>query len=176
MRWPIIPTTRRRLGRPPLDSRALGRRGNAAIEFGIIAPVMIVLMIMVMELGIQLMVGAMLDYGVRMSSRWGVTGEAAPAGRTREQHIQSLITGASGDFLQAARLNLTVSSYGAWPANGGLAGAGTRGAGAASTVVTYTATYRQPYMTGLPASLGMPASVLHRTATIVNNEPYPTTP
>lgn len=153
--------------------RRLGRRANVAIEFAVIGPVMILAMIMVLEFGVQLMVGSMLDYGVRMSARWSVTGAAPPAGQSRVQYIQGLIISASGGFLQSSRLTLELQSYASWAAAAGRT-APVAGAGGSATVVTYTARYSQPFMTGLvPAILGRGA-IVHSAATLVNNEPYPT--
>lgn len=153
-------------------SPRLGRHGNAIIEFAMVGPVFILAVIVLFETGTQLLVGAMLDYGVRLSSRWGVTGAAPPPGMTREDRIRGTILDASGGFLQSARLTLTLESYGGWSNVGPRTGA-TAGAGTAGQVVTYRAVYTQPLMTTFASALLGQNAIQHRVAALVNNEPYP---
>lgn len=148
------------------------RRGNAAIEFAVIGPVFVLALIAIFEIGNQLMVSAMLDYGMRMSSRWGVTGRDAPSGMNRTDYIRSTILASSGGFLQSPRLTLTLQSYGDWSASGAGTGA-TVGPGASSTITSYSATYRQPFMTGFATTILGRNFIDHTSRTIVNNEPYP---
>jgi Flp pilus assembly protein TadG len=159
-----------RLFRTPV--RRLGRRGNAAIEFAILGPVFILVIIAIFEIGAQLMVSAMLDYGMRVSSRWGVTGNAPAGGMTRADYIRSSILSASGGFLQSPRLTLTLQSYGTWGSAGTGTGA-TAGPGTASSITSYSATYRQPVMTGFASAILGRTYIDHTSTTIVNNEPYP---
>ncbi len=144
------------------------RGGNAAIEFAVIGPVFVLAMIAILEVGAQLMTGAMLDYGMRMASRWGVTGNSAPGGASRTDFIRSTIMSASGGFLQSARLTLTVDSAINWSGTGPR----TPGAGAGGAVTTYSASYRQPFMTGFATTILGRTEIVHTSRTIVSNEPF----
>jgi len=148
------------------------RAGNAAIEFGLIGPVLVTAIIVLFETGVQMMTGAMLDYGVRIASRYGVTGEAAPNGATREAYIRSLILTASGGFLTTDRLTITLKGYASWGNAASNTGA-TNGPGASGNVVSYAVTYRAALMTP-PAQVMLGVTeIIHNGSIMVNNEPYP---
>lgn len=65
--------------RPPAKL-AVDRRGNAAIEFAIIAPIFITLIAAVVELSMVLLTSGSLQAAVARASRYGVTGQVAPGG------------------------------------------------------------------------------------------------
>jgi len=66
------------------------RRGVSAIEFAILGPLTITLLIGVIELGMVFLVSGSLENAVLASSRFGITGNA-PNGITREDVIRDLI-------------------------------------------------------------------------------------
>jgi Flp pilus assembly protein TadG len=157
---------------PVSDRRRLGRRGSVILEFALIGPVVITLMVGIFELGMQLMTGAMLDYGVRMAARWGVTGRATPDGSTREAYIRSQILGATGGFLKTGQLSVTLTAYGSWANALGRTGA-TGGPGGSGAVVSYSVSYVQPVMTPPAVALLGRREFRHTGVLVVNNEPYP---
>ena len=154
-------------------TRRLGRRGSAVLEFALVGPVVVTLMVGLLELGMQLTTGAMLDYGVRMAARWGVTGRATPDGSTREAFIRSQILGATGGFLKTGRLSVTLTAYGSWAGAAGRTGA-TSGPGGSGAVVSYSVSYLQPVLTPPAAALLGRREFRHVDVLVVNNEPYPT--
>lgn len=157
---------------PVLNRRRLGRRGSAVLEFALVGPVVITLMVGLFELGLQLTTGAMLDYGVRMAARWGVTGRATPDGSSREAYIRSQILTATGGFLKTGQLSVTLTAYGSWASAKGRTGA-TGGPGGSGAVVSYSVSYTQPVMTPPAVALLGRREFRHTDVLVVNNEPYP---
>jgi len=66
------------------------RRGVSTIEFAILGPLAITLLIGILELAIVFLVSGSLENAVLASSRFGITGNA-PDGVTREEIIRDLI-------------------------------------------------------------------------------------
>lgn len=166
-------------GRPRL--RPLGRRGAAASEFAIVAIPFFVTIIATMEAAWQLATGAALDHAALRASRYGITGSnAPPAWQTqgqqnvptcRSQNIPWLVTISTGGMLSAANLTVTTAAWSA--VNGAGVGSGTQGAGTGGQIVSYTLTYRQPFITGaVAAAIWGGDSFVHRAFLIVKNEPF----
>jgi Flp pilus assembly protein TadG len=151
------------------------RRGSAAVEFGLLLPLYLAAVIGVVEIGWQLTVASALDRGTLRASRFGMTGQATAPGAPaavgcRSQGIPWMITRSSADILRPERLTVTLGAYSSASRMGDppVAGAGTGG-----QVVTYTVTYRQPFLTGAWMNLiGGPAEIVHRSAIIVRNEAF----
>lgn len=66
------------------------RRGVSVIEFAILGPMTITLLMAIVELGMVFMVSGSLENAVLASSRFGITGNT-PDGVTREEIIRDLI-------------------------------------------------------------------------------------
>ena len=66
------------------------RRGVSTIEFAILGPLTITLLVGILELGVVFLVSGSLENAVLASSRFGITGNA-PDGVTREDVIRDLI-------------------------------------------------------------------------------------
>ena len=155
-----------------MRARGLGRRGGAVLEFALVGPVVITLLVGLLELGLQLMTGAMLDYGVRMAARWGVTGRATPDGSSREAYIRSQILAATGGFLKTGQLSVTLTAYSSW-ANAMARTGATGGPGGSGAVVSYSVSYAQPVMTPPAVALLGRREFRHTDVLMVKNEPYP---
>jgi len=159
----------------PSRRRRLGRAGVTSIEFAAIALCFVALVLIVLETGMQLLVQGALEYGAREASRFGVTGAAYPpsmAGNpppTREAAIGDVVVNATGGFLNAANLTVTLASYAGFrsplpPA---------ANAGGPSNAVQYTLAYTQPFMTSLAASIIGRGYLIHTVVFWVENEPFP---
>ena len=92
------------------------RSGVAAIEFAIVALALLTFLLVLIETGMQLLTQAVLDYGVREASRFGVTGapyplsmSANPPG-TREGAITAIIGNIGGGLIDQARLRIVLPS------------------------------------------------------------------
>ena len=66
-------------------------RGVAAIEFAIAAPIVILLLMTLFEMGFVLTAGIFLEAGARSAGRYGITG-ASRTGQTRDETIREIIT------------------------------------------------------------------------------------
>jgi Flp pilus assembly pilin Flp len=66
------------------------RRAATAVEFAVLAPVLVLAVIGIIELAVLLTVQILLEGSVREASRFGITGYT-PAGQTRDQQIRALI-------------------------------------------------------------------------------------
>ena len=180
---PSTPPQTAKPARPP--SRRLGRRGAAATEFAIIAIPFFIMVIGMMETAWQLATGAALDHAALRASRYGITGsDTPPAWQTsgqqnvptcRSQNIRWLVTRSTGGLLAAA--NVTISTANWSNVSGAGTGTGTAGAGSGGQIISYTITYRQPFITGIVAStLFGGDSFTHRAFLMVKNEPFENAP
>lgn len=136
-----------------------------------------------MEVCWQLVTGAALDHGALRASRFGATGASAiPASQTggapaselpasRPEAVRWLVSRSTAGLIQNnAQLTVTTAS---WTGLGGFTGNGTPGEGFGSEIVSYTITYRQPFISGVIAeSLWGGDSITHRTTIIIMNEPF----
>ena len=60
-------------------------RANAAVEFGIIAPVFFILLMGIIENGVIFFAGSTLQYATNEAARWVRTGQASSGGTTQAQ-------------------------------------------------------------------------------------------
>ena len=151
------------------------RRGSAAVEFGLLLPLYLAAAIGVVEIGWQLTIASALDRGTLRASRFGMTGQPTAPGAPaavgcRSQGIPWMITRASADILRPERLTVTL---GAFSSPSRMGDPPVAGPGAGGQVVTYTVTYRQPFLTGAWVNLvGGPTEIVHRSTIIVRNEAF----
>jgi Flp pilus assembly protein TadG len=161
------------------------RGATTALEFAFVAPVFIVMLLMVFEFGFQLAVDLALNFGTTSAARYAstgaVTGTVGTNGSngTNDAAIRSVIVSSTGGWLNPSRFVISATSYGN-PANyvagtGGASGSN----GSSGSVVVYSITYNQPFLTGLPALVARLASpspigtsIAHHTTVVVQNEPY----
>ena len=80
-RWRLFPVCLRRFA---------GRSGVALLEFAILAPILLALVVGTMEFAMVLFVSVLLEGGVRDAARFGMTAQTV-AGSTREEHIADIV-------------------------------------------------------------------------------------
>lgn len=154
------------------------RRGSIVLEFTLLAPVLMGLMMTVMEGAWQALTAATLDIGAREASRFGATGEAAPswlpppAPATREEAVRRVVLWFGPHVLSPDHLSLRVTAYDG-PAAMTTPASGQSGAGAAVQTVLYELTYQQPFLSPFPALVLGRNSLDHTSRMIVRNEPFP---
>lgn len=155
----------------------MNRRGSILLEFTLIAPVLMGLMMTVLEGAWQALTAATLDIGAREASRFGATGATAPswlpppAPASREEAVRRVVLWFGPHVLHPDRLSIRVMAY-AGPA--AMAGpASQAGAGAAGETVLYELNYQQPFLSPFPALLLGRGSLDHSSRMIVRNEPFP---
>jgi Flp pilus assembly pilin Flp len=160
-----------------MKRRRRSEGGNAAVEFGLVAPMLVLLLVGMVEAGVQFGTGLLLDSAARDASRFGVTGATAPAGMQnppsdRTATIRRIVLERGAGMFRDDRLSMTITSFGSFAAIDDPQ-AGTAGPGARGEVVLYELRYTQPVLTPLPqAALGASA-FLHVATAIVRNEPFP---
>ena len=155
------------------------RRGTTALEFALIGPVFIIALLMVFEFGIQLAVDLALSYGAGAAARYAVTGAVSGtsgsqgSNSTNDTTIRNLIVSSTGGLLNPSRVNVTATSY-ANPSSYAAGIGKTSGSnGFSGSMVVYSITYNQPFLTGLPTLVSSGAtSINHQATVIVQNEPY----
>jgi Flp pilus assembly pilin Flp len=161
-------------------ARRLGRdrRGVTALEFAIVALPFLSLVMLIMEVAWQSAVSAGLDRGAREASRWAATGQAPPAGLTREAYIRRMVSETSGLKLTGP-IEVTFRAYANYAA---VAAAGTLtrcppggggGLGGSGVVMRYDIRYISAGLTPIGTSL-LPAGLkTHCIVVLTTNEPFP---
>lgn len=175
--------------------------GSAAVQFALILPMLLLLIIGSFEYAIVTFVSGALESAVLVASRYGATG-FEEGGTGRVDRIRAMITERTLGFVDGDTAHIDTYVYpdfasiappepftdlngnGAWNdgepfvdlnGNGTRdAGSGTSGAGAACEVVLYVVTYQTRSITGLLRSIM--GTVTHRASAAVRNEPFGSTP
>lgn len=155
------------------------RRGTTALEFAIVGPVFIVALLMAFDFAVQLAVDLALNYGTAAAARYAITGAVTGtsgsngSNATNDTTIRNRIVSSTGGLLDPSRVMVTATSY----ANPSSYAAGTGKVagsnGFSGSVVVYSISYTQPFLTGLPALVASTSSsITHQTTVVVQNEPY----
>jgi Flp pilus assembly protein TadG len=87
------------------------RRGLTALEFALIAPLFLLLIVGIIESSRIMTVQNLLDYAAREAARAGITGLPPPHGETREQVLLEKINAIAFGFLDPEKLSVTMVSY-----------------------------------------------------------------
>ncbi len=148
-------------------------RANAAVEYALLAPVVILVTIGIFESMLLMSVGTLIDAGTREASRYGVTGVEIP-GITREARIKQIVEEKGGGLIDPAALQVSVTSYRSFDEfiNAGDPDPGVAGAGDGEAVVVYEVIYPQPLITPFLANLTGIDTVVQHTRVVVQNEPF----
>ena len=173
------------------------RRGTALMEFTLLTPVMVSMIIAIVELGMIFLVSSSLENAVLTGSRYGVTGQTGD-GTTREEKILDVINGNTFGLVNRDSIIVETTVYdsfsdigkpeafgdendnGAYDegepytdVNGnGIwdADVGTAGLGGAGDIVLYRVEYTIQSMTGLFEPIF--GEIKHAATVAVRNEPY----
>lgn len=179
-------------------------RGVSAVEFAIMAPVLILTVTGIMEVSMVLAVSSLLEGGLRDAARYGITG-FVPGGTTREDQIKAIIGEATIGLVDMNNANIQTLVY---PSFGDIGqpepyddqntngvydigepytdinsngqwdpDMGAAGLGGPGEIVLYKITYDLGLMTPLlgPIMGGPDGKVTLRASIAVRNEPYPDT-
>lgn len=177
------PRTAGPIGPLALIRRVLGqRRGASASEFAIIAGPFFIMILGIIEAAWQLATGVALDHAALRASRYGVTGSNSPPSwltqnqqnvpTCRSNNIRWMITRATNNLIKD-NSDLQVTTLNWSGVSGAGAGGGAQGVGVGGQIVSYTITYRQPFITGLVASgLWGGSNFQHQAFMVVKNEPF----
>ena len=180
--------------------RSLARRGTTALEFALVAPLLVLLVVATVEFGYALTVQNLLELAARKASRTGVTGSPPPAGLTREEMLRNLVVETGLGLIDPARLTIEMTAYNGFAGIGvpepcmdvdgnGFCDAGesftdvngngrwdadqgASGAGVGGQVVIYTLSYTSLPLTGMVAGLAAHAPLAYSARVVVRNEPF----
>lgn len=171
------------------------RRGMAAVEFALVLPSFLLLIIGAFEITLILFVSGSLESAVLTASRYGITGDG---GATRETRIREIIAERTFGFVDMAKVTISTKIYPSFSSIGqpepfddknkngkrdksetftDVNGNGTwdddmgkSGAGGGGDVVLYEVSYATRSMTKLFEPII--GTVTHHATTVVRNEPY----
>lgn len=90
------------------------RRGSTALEFGVLAPFLILMAVAFFEYGLRLAIQANLEYAAREASRVGITGASPPAGMTRQEQLASVARQSVMAYVNAAKIDVRMVAYDAY--------------------------------------------------------------
>lgn len=90
-------------------------KGATIIEFGILAPIFLLMIITMMELGIMMVIQNSLDAAAREASRVGITGSETLTAAEREEAIRArvveVVDRLSGGIAKEENITITVRAY-----------------------------------------------------------------
>lgn len=172
-------------------------RGVTAIEFAMIAPVLILLLTAIVEFSIVMFISSVMEGATAASSRYGKTGYIAN-GSTRQQQIVNSIVSRTAGLVDPAKITVTTTIYpsfnsisqeepyidanhnGTYDAgedytdvngNNQWDSSGVAGLGNANDIVVYNVSYPWKIHTPVIASFTGDTFIIS-SKTVVKNEPY----
>lgn len=87
------------------------RRGVTALEFALVGPAFLLMVLGIVEVSRILTAQQLLDMAAREASRVGITGVKPEGGKTREQMVRDIVEEVVTPFLDPARVTLALESY-----------------------------------------------------------------
>lgn len=149
-----------------------GQRGAVLIEFAIIMPILITIILTTLELGIMLAIKVNLQSCVQAGAYYGESG-GYTAGSTRTASAQAVMMQGVWGTLDSTKLVVTIQSFPTFAiASTGLLG--TTGTGSAGQVGMYQMQYSYTPVTPLVAAFFGATKVLTATTYVKNEESFPT--
>jgi Flp pilus assembly protein TadG len=187
--------------RKGLRAFIVAEAGVTAVEFAIIAPVLLLLLMGILEFALIMLAANVLESATTISARLGSTGFATGGGISRQQTILNSIDAHAGTLLNVNNVTITSESYTQYDqigqpepytdtnhngqydpgepyvdvnGNGQWdADMGTAGLGNSGDIVVYTVSYPWAIMTPIMSNLiGTGGIYTITTHAVVKNEPY----
>lgn len=159
------------------------RRGATAVETGFVLLPFLMLIIGIIEIGYQYTTASLLDAGALRASRFGMTGQSvtnaagnaicrSDVGNTINGLRNQIVRG-SGNFLVNSRIGVNVRTFGNVGNAGNASIVGTNSLGSGGSIVRYSLTYPQPFLTLAWTRLfGGPSQIVHTANVFIKNEPF----
>jgi Flp pilus assembly protein TadG len=148
------------------------REGAALIEFAIVVPVLLFLMLGIIEFGIIFHLMSLSTYAANEAARMGKTGNSY-GGQTRDAVIENKVKDIMKPWIKNdSELTVTTQSYGSF-SDLGVTGKDVAGYGKGGDVVLYTVTLNWPVLTPvLSAVVGANGTVPIVANVLVKNEGF----
>lgn len=179
---------------------AADEAGSPAVEFALVAPVLLLVMAAIIEFGMILFVTVLMEGGLREAARFGITGQT-PSESDRSSQILAIVADRTLGLVDVGKATLSITAYPTFDdvgkgeyfvdgdnndkydsgetfkdcnGNGKRdADRGTSGAGGAGDVVLYRIDYDWPMLTSLMTPLIGKDGKFHLQAhVVVRNEPW----
>ena len=175
------------------------QEGATAIEFAIIAPVLLLIMFGIIEFSMAMFTQSIMEGATTLTSRLGKTGYS-DQGVSREDTIRNALQARAGIFLDPTKITITSKFYGQFDQIGDAepyidknhnnrydtgetytdvngnghwdADMGEQGYGDANDIVVYTVTYPWKIMTPIMKPFFTNGILNLRSVAVVKNEPY----
>ena len=165
----------RRTFRLVRSARDLSRKGTAAIEFALLAPVLFLLMMGVSEIALVMLTHHLMENAVYNASRTSKTGYVE-SGKTQLETVQAKLISelnTLSPLIDVSKVQMTTTSFGSL-SKVDIEGEGTTGLGAAEEVLVFQITYPWTLFSPLISDIiGDENKQIKLTSRIVvRNEPY----
>ncbi|MDP6389516.1 MAG: pilus assembly protein [Alphaproteobacteria bacterium] len=172
--------------------------GAAALEYAMVAPVFILALVGMMELGLMTFANVLLEGGLREASRYGATGFALPDGTSRADRIRQIVIENGAGLVVDEHVTITALIYPSFESIGQAEpfqdandndsydegetytdvngngqwdpDMGLEGAGGAGDIVVYRVDYPWSPITNLFG--GMIGDINLSTSLVIRNEPF----
>lgn len=150
--------------------------GGCAVEFALIGPLLIALLIGMAEFARIATTQVLLEGAARDASRYGVTGSQVSgqpmSEADREVQIKNIVARETVGLVDMSKISVAIKAYSDFSDIN--TSPGTTGAGGSDEVVVYTLTYDQPLVTSLFGTLIKRSAFRHEARVVVRNEPFST--
>ena len=154
--------------------RQQGRRGTAAVEMALIAPVFFLLMIGITELCLLMAAQQLMENAAYNTSRIAKTGYSV-TGQTQSQSVNQTMVSelqSFGTLIDTTKVTMTEAAYNSFSAAASGSG-GASGLGASAQIVVYTISYPWKLFTPMMGALiGTGGVYTISSHIVVRNEPY----
>ncbi|MBX9804232.1 MAG: pilus assembly protein [Alphaproteobacteria bacterium] len=147
------------------------QKGASLVEFAIVFPILITIILSIFELGIMLTIKVNMQSCVMSGAFYGATG-AYTTGSTRTASAQAVMTNGMSSILNPSNVTMTLQSYPTF-AIANLGGPGTAGSGNAGQVGMYKMQYAYSPSSPLIAALFGGTKVLQATSYTKNEGTFP---
>ena len=154
--------------------RRQGRKGAAAVEMALIAPVFFLLMIGITELCLLMAAQQLMENAAYNTSRLAKTGYSA-SGQTQSQSVNQIMVSelqSFGTLIDTTKVTVTEAAYNSFSAAASGNG-GASGLGGSTQIVVYTISYPWKLFTPMMSALiGSGGTYTITSHIVVRNEPY----
>jgi Flp pilus assembly protein TadG len=149
-------------------------KGNAAVEFSLVAPAFFLLFMAIFDMGSLLLVKTSLELAILQASRFGRTGDSV-TGQTAGQTALNLVSQYSFGLVNPSQLSFNVtpySSFSSMPALNQAPNNNTQDFGSASQPVMYTLIYDYQFFTPIVGVFFPNQQFRVVASAVVQNEPF----